>query len=66
MTECGMTYSQAARQIGWTRNQVAGVIHRHKNPRDGVARDHSYSEGNLTEKWADRKARLLRERGASL
>ena len=66
----GLTASTIAPLVGKTRSAVLGKIGRLGEQRDPQGRVEapikvcrkSWSEDNLTEKWADRQERLRRER----
>lgn len=68
----GLSCSQIADVMGVTRNSVVGKMWRANNPRKKKVspvrtqqkEPRTYSDDALTEKWADRKVRLSRERAA--
>lgn len=77
MRKDGYSSALIAEKLGTTRNAVIGklhragvpggdVIHKSKNRRPSRVGPSTWSEKNLTETWAERKARLAVEKGRSL
>lgn len=73
MRRAGFSSAEIGRSMGLTRNAVVGKLWRVSRAASGkvvpfkpLARvePRTYSEAALTERWADRKARLARERAA--
>lgn len=70
LKDMGYTQKQCEVLLGKSRNQVAGAWNRlngyqtqRKRTQNRSSKDpKTYCEQNLTEKWADRKARRERER----
>jgi hypothetical protein len=66
----GMTYGQIATHYGVSKGSFASSLWRYRDflangPKPKATQcqaGHSWSEESLTERWADRKARLARER----
>lgn len=63
------SYSRIGRELSLTRGQVAGALSRFRHNestvhKKGVGGQRLADDSRYIEKWADRKARLARERAA--
>lgn len=69
LRERSYSYSRIGRELSLTRGQVAGALSRFRHNENavyekGVGGQRLADDNRYIEKWADRKARLARERAA--
>lgn len=58
LNRAGESMSQIARRFGSTKGKVQGLIFRYVNQKPSPNADR-WTEEKLTEKWADRKKRIV-------